>query len=556
MCRPSIKHLGMPPGERLSLRRNSNRNSVDDLHPSELPTFPELERAIADAKDGYGAAKASAESAAKAHQEKQQELEAGSAANKGKVDPAVEAEVAELEEVATSTRQAAHAAKKQLQASETELARQQQRAYIRMKSERSVLQSRTNADNYAMAADETNEAVEAGKRSIKDAARKRQIDAQAKARAEAFEKRTMHFATHVESFALGWRGSWAQGQAFTPPKRAPRTVWMPPDPPPATEPIALTKLKQALGQHFYRVIDLFKRWDVDCDHTISKEELRLALGALNVPHDEATLSTLFQELDADQSGSIDFEELHSALRKHVPKRMPPNHISLDVPKRVEPLPEGTGAERRAVAALKKALHIHLGKISSLFAQWDLDGNGQISKKEVKRALAAQCIPVDDIALTMLFRKLDTDGSGEIDFHELNKLLRREFIFESEAAQARVISVGDIHGMPPTGSAVGSMAAATLRPHTSPAGRRLGTPKLGPRPSSQSASRIAFEKKMARGDHADLAAIFADRDDAAKRAPSASTARRDQNRIAPPAATKTAGAADLTRSRTEPKLVKR
>ena len=73
---------------------------------------------------------------------------------------------------------------------------------------------------------------------------------------------------------------------------------------------AKAKLKEALGRNLFRVVDLFTRWDVDCDHTISKEELRLALNSLGVPFDEQTLQALFIELDADRSGDVDFEELH------------------------------------------------------------------------------------------------------------------------------------------------------------------------------------------------------------------------------------------------------
>ena len=518
-----------------------------------MPPFIELEKEVAAAKDAYSKAKKGYDEASRRHSALVAENEAELANKKGKVDPAVEAEIAELEAVAAECMKTEKATKRRLKEAERVLAREKQSTFVKMKSERLLSQSRATSDVYAAAADEAVTGIDDGLAAHKEAARSRQLRAREAKREEARKQRAMHFATHVESFATGWRGSWQQLKPFTPAPRAPPTVWLPPEPPPASEPEGLTKLKEALGRNLFRVVDLFTRWDVDCDHTISKEELRLALNSLGVPFDEQTLQALFIELDADRSGDVDFEELHGALRKHVPKRAPPNHISLEIPKRREPLAEGTGAERRAVAALKKALHIHLGKISGLFAAWDDDGNGQISKKEVKRALAAQSIPVDDVALNTLFKKLDADGSGGIDFKELNKLLRREFLFESEIAQPKLISVGDLANTP-----YASAASLPARPHTSPAMSRSGTAKGGARPTSQHAARIAFEKKMKRDDHADLAVIFAEREEAAKKP---ADKRRDQNLTVPPSGSAArmgaaAPAADMVRSRTEPKLVKR
>ena len=74
------------------------------------------------------------------------------------------------------------------------------------------------------------------------------------------------------------------------------------------------------------------------------------------------------------------------------------------------------------------------------------------------------------------------------------------------------------------------------------------------PSAQQASRRAFEAKMRRNDHADLAVMFAEREQASQGAK-----RRDQTiaLAAPPISRKaSAPAADMVRSHTEPKLVQR
>lgn len=169
------------------------------------------------------------------------------------------------------------------------------------------------------------------------------------------------------------------------------------------------------------------------------EELRNAFGALRVPIDDASLNALFNDLDADQSGTLDFDELHKALRKEPPRRVPADQICLTLPRRKEPNVLGTGAERRALAALKRAVHVHLDRTTDLFHQMDYDGDGLISKQELKRALAAQCIEVDRVALDSLFAKLDADNSGGVDFKEMHRMLRREFTFVDELADARLVN---------------------------------------------------------------------------------------------------------------------
>jgi len=72
------------------------------------------------------------------------------------------------------------------------------------------------------------------------------------------------------------------------------------------------------------------------------------------------------------------------------------------------------------------------------AEWDTDGNGMISRREMKRALAAQCIPIDSAAINALFKQLDVDDDGGISFHELNKLLRRDYQLTKSVSHSRVI----------------------------------------------------------------------------------------------------------------------
>ena len=175
------------------------------------------------------------------------------------------------------------------------------------------------------------------------------------------------------------------------------------------------ELKERLGQEYTRIAALFKSWDVDHDHSISRTELRQALTYLKIEYNEEDVDELFEEIDADASGTIDSEELHAALRSHgAPRKDQPGSVArLEMPKRREPAPNGNCAERRAIMALKRRLHTNLTRVKDLFCDFDYDGDGSISVKEVERALAGLCISIDRPAVKRLFAQIDTDGSGSV-----------------------------------------------------------------------------------------------------------------------------------------------
>ena len=545
----------------------SRRSSfVEEEMP--LPGLAAHERALAAATDAYAAAKAPYVEANARLQDILNQLPEGyvkdqpPAKGTAKPDPALVAQLEELSPEVEAKRVAAEEAKQQLSGAETALQRARNLAFVRIQSERSVLHARQLASSYSADMEEAKELAEAGKASIKEELQRMRKQATLAAKQHAKEEAAMHWQTNVEDFALGWRNSWRNNHPFSPPPPAPKNVYAPPPPPPEGDSEALTALKAHLGKNFIRVTELFRIWDVDCDHTVSVEELRNALLALRIPFTDESLLQLYEEIDEDKNGTLDFEELHKALKKDAPKRAPPNKICLTVPPRKEPNPLGTGAERRAVAALKRALHNNLSRVTDLFHSWDYDGNGQVSKQELRRALASQSIEVDRVALDFLYKQLDADGSGGVDFRELNRMLRREFVFETELIEATLltpaggIGIGARSGLAPSAS-----TPALRRPETVPDGAMRNLPKRspGPRPRAKSSEllgrapppkprmsqRAIFEQNLQRHDHAVVREILEDREQLHREA---------QKLVPPPAASKSAKG--MTPSRTEPELIKR
>ncbi len=73
--------------------------------------------------------------------------------------------------------------------------------------------------------------------------------------------------------------------------------------------------------------------------------------------------------------------------------------------------------------LREALSKNAVRILDLFREWDADGDGEISKKEFRKAMPKLGFEVPLNVIDELFDSADPDGSGVIDLKELQKMLR-------------------------------------------------------------------------------------------------------------------------------------
>ena len=74
------------------------------------------------------------------------------------------------------------------------------------------------------------------------------------------------------------------------------------------------RLASVLSQNHARVLDLFRVADKNLDGEITRPELAKLLRSLGIEFSQAELAHLFDTLDPDGSGGIDFRELQRALR--------------------------------------------------------------------------------------------------------------------------------------------------------------------------------------------------------------------------------------------------
>ena len=86
---------------------------------------------------------------------------------------------------------------------------------------------------------------------------------------------------------------------------------------PSTDPeisAALLRLKQEIVSQLQKVLSIFQSWDYDSSGQVSKKEFRQGLALLNLKAPRAVIEGLFELLDSNNSGTIEYEELRSQLQ--------------------------------------------------------------------------------------------------------------------------------------------------------------------------------------------------------------------------------------------------
>ena len=235
----------------------------------------------------------------------------------------------------------------------------------------------------------------------------------------------------------------------------------------------LGAFKEALASNLRRVSELFHKWEVHLDEHIDLQELRDAVGVLNLARspawDEDCVRKFYAQLDGDNSGYIEFSGLHDQLKRYQPpdlgtlKRGPLRRgsslISLQPPVAKLP-PMGPARPEIAVTNLESLLVANQSRVIERFRRWDFSAHSAISATELRRALSALCIHADAKTTEKLFKLLlDVKGAGSITLDELSQILVK-----------RVASKGSLVGIGAgTGTWHGAQQALFVAGHASVAG---------------------------------------------------------------------------------------
>ncbi|CAI9113447.1 OLC1v1014051C1 [Oldenlandia corymbosa var. corymbosa] len=136
--------------------------------------------------------------------------------------------------------------------------------------------------------------------------------------------------------------------------------------------------------------DIFSRFDMDSDGSLTLLELAALLRSLGLRPSGDQLHVLLDSMDSNGNGTVEFEELISVIRPDLNEELLANQE-------------------------------HLFEI---FRSFDRDGNGYITLAELAGSMAKMGQPLTYRELTEMIKEADTDGDGVISFHEFATIMAK------------------------------------------------------------------------------------------------------------------------------------
>ena len=174
---------------------------------------------------------------------------------------------------------------------------------------------------------------------------------------------------------------------------------------------------------------LFTAMDTDGSHFINRKEFGNAVKSiLGYDVDQECIRLVFQTIDEDGNGEVDLKEMSTKLspqgiqsRKRVLARLSAGRVQKALGSRAR-LSASSGASIQQ--QIMELLHGNMSRVIDLFRDWDTDGDGKITSKEFRAAVAALGYEGPRGEVDALFAQMDVDSSGSMEFKEMNRALRK------------------------------------------------------------------------------------------------------------------------------------
>lgn len=135
---------------------------------------------------------------------------------------------------------------------------------------------------------------------------------------------------------------------------------------------------------------IFARFDMDSDGSLTILELAALLRSLGLRPSGDQMHVLLTNMDANGNGSVEFDELVSAI-----------------------LPD-----------MNEEVFINQQQLLEVFRSFDRDGNGYITAAELAKSMAKMGQPLTYKELTEMIKEADTDGDGVISFNEFATIMAK------------------------------------------------------------------------------------------------------------------------------------
>ncbi|RDX89034.1 putative calcium-binding protein CML16, partial [Mucuna pruriens] len=136
--------------------------------------------------------------------------------------------------------------------------------------------------------------------------------------------------------------------------------------------------------------DIFKRFDMDKDGSLTHLELAALLRSLGIKPTGDEICTLLSNMDQNGNGYIEFDELVRGI-----------------------LPD-----------INQTVLVNQEQLLEVFQSFDRDGNGYITASELAGSMAKMGHPLSFHELASMMTEADSNGDGVISFNEFTALMAK------------------------------------------------------------------------------------------------------------------------------------
>lgn len=149
-------------------------------------------------------------------------------------------------------------------------------------------------------------------------------------------------------------------------------------------------MAQMQADHLKHLRDIFARFDMDSDGSLTHLELAALLRSLGLKPTGDQMHLMLANMDTNGNGSVEFDELVDAI---LPEMTPETLVDQE-------------------------------QLMEVFRSFDRDGNGYITAAELAQSMAKMGHPLTFQELSEMFKEADSDGDGVISFTEFASVMAK------------------------------------------------------------------------------------------------------------------------------------
>jgi len=201
-------------------------------------------------------------------------------------------------------------------------------------------------------------------------------------------------------------------------------------------------VRDALLRSTANLADIFAEWDADGSGMLDRGEFRDAIYQYGFEAEAALIDQIFDDLvkgsvDPDQ---LSLSDMSSRFRMELQKRTRPLQRLRDLKQRSQIVePESAvitiDPKRPLSTQIIEVMSKQNARVMDFFRLMDTDGDGLITKKEWRQAVAALGFDAPKEAVNEAFNLLDADGGGTLEYKELVQVLQPSRAKEKAKAAA-------------------------------------------------------------------------------------------------------------------------